>query len=124
MYLVVPKLRNGGYVLVQEACVNGVSTRKIEQLAKKLGVETLSTSQVSELRRAYQAQLREVPADPFRITGQEDQARHRRVGTDEETRKRTCSSASCLSVLSIDLPGEKKSLSRYLAPDKPALLQR
>ncbi len=58
MYLLVPKLRKGGYVpffvterkrseaalieVVQEAYVNGVSTRKIEQLAQKLGIETLS----------------------------------------------------------------------------------
>jgi hypothetical protein len=65
LYLMVPKLRNGGYVpffvverkrseqaliqVVQEAFINGVSTRKIERLAKALGIETLSASQVSEI---------------------------------------------------------------------------
>ena len=55
IYLLVPKLRNGGYVpfflqerkrsesalinLVQEAYVNGVSTRKMERLAKSLGIK-------------------------------------------------------------------------------------
>jgi transposase-like protein len=50
MYLLVPKLRKGGYIpffvlerkpseealikMVQEAFINGVSTRKIERLAK------------------------------------------------------------------------------------------
>jgi transposase-like protein len=67
MYLVVPKLRKGGYIpffvtkrkrsevaffeVVQEAYINGVSTRKIEKLAKKSGVETLSASQVSEINK-------------------------------------------------------------------------
>ncbi len=55
MYLMVPKVRNGGYIpffvterkrseaalvqVVQEAFVNGVSTRKMEKLAKSLGIE-------------------------------------------------------------------------------------
>ena len=57
MYLLVPKARNGGYIpffvterkrgeaalveVVQEAFVQGVSTRKIEKLAKRLGIENL-----------------------------------------------------------------------------------
>jgi len=73
IYLLVPKLRKGGYIpffvterkrseaalveVVQEAYVNGVSTRKIEQLAKKLGVETLSASQVSELNKGLDEQV-------------------------------------------------------------------
>jgi transposase-like protein len=74
IYLVVPKLRKGGYIpffvterkrseaalveVVQEAYINGVSTRKIEQLAKKLGVETLSASQVSELNKGLDDQVK------------------------------------------------------------------
>jgi putative transposase len=74
MYLVVPKLRNGGYIpffvterkrseaalieVVQEAFINGVSTRKIEELAKKLGIETLSASQVSEINKGLDAQVK------------------------------------------------------------------
>lgn len=58
----VPKVRNGGYIpffvterkrgeaaliqVIQEAYVLGVSTRKMEKLAQKLGIEDLSRSQV------------------------------------------------------------------------------
>jgi len=74
MYLLVPKLRKGGYVpffvterkrseaalieVVQEAYVNGVSTRKIEQLAQKLGIESLSASQVSEINKGLDEQVK------------------------------------------------------------------
>lgn len=67
LYLMVPKLRNGGYVpffvverkrselalvhAIQAAFINNGSTRKIEKLAKSLGIETLSTSQVREINR-------------------------------------------------------------------------
>jgi putative transposase len=73
LYLMVPKLRNGGYVpffvverkrseqaliqVVQEAFINGVSTRKIERLAKALGIETLSASQVSEINKGLNEQV-------------------------------------------------------------------
>lgn len=62
--LAVPRLRNGGYLpaflehrtrseraliaLVHEAFVGGISTRKVEALVAKLGVASLSKSQVSE----------------------------------------------------------------------------
>jgi transposase-like protein len=81
MYLLVPKLRKGGYVpffvterkrseaalieVVQEAYVNGVSTRKIEQLAKKLGVETLSASQVSEINKGLDEQVEKFRGRPL-----------------------------------------------------------
>ena len=74
MYLLVPKLRKGGYVpffvterkrseaalieVVQEAYVNGVSTRKIEHLAQKLGIESLSASQVSEINKGLDDQVK------------------------------------------------------------------
>ena len=65
VYLVVPKIRKGSYVpffisdrkrseqaliaVVQEAFINGVSTRKIERLARAMGIENISPSQqVSE----------------------------------------------------------------------------
>lgn len=67
VYLMVPKVRKGGYVpffiterkrseqalmsLVKEAYVNGVSTRKIERLAKELGIENISASQVSQINK-------------------------------------------------------------------------
>ena len=65
VYLSVPKIRQGGYIpffvtekkrseqaliqVVQECWVNGVSTRKIENIAKGLGIESLSASEVSEI---------------------------------------------------------------------------
>ena len=72
-YLCIPKLRNGGYVpffvverkrseqaliqVVQEAFVNGVSTRKIERLAKALGIEGMSAGQVSEINKGLDEQV-------------------------------------------------------------------
>jgi putative transposase len=75
MYLMVPKVRKGGYVpffvtekkrseqallqVVQEAFVNGISTRKIERLAKSLGIESISSSQVSEINKELNDQVEE-----------------------------------------------------------------
>lgn len=58
MYLVVPKIRNGGYIpffvearkrseaalinVIQEAYVNGVSTRKIDKLIKQKGSQRMA----------------------------------------------------------------------------------
>ena len=72
MYLLVPKARNGGYIpffiterkrseaalveVVQEAFVQGVSTRKIEKLAKRLGIENLSRGQVSIMTKGLNEQ--------------------------------------------------------------------
>jgi transposase-like protein len=72
-YLLVPKLRNGGYVpfflqekkrsetalisMIQEAYINGVSTRKIERLAKSLGIVGLSAGQVSEITQGLQQEV-------------------------------------------------------------------
>ncbi len=73
MYLLVPKVRNGGYIpffvterkrseaaliqVVQEAFVQGVSTRKMEKLAKSLGIESISRSQVSEMTKGMNEQV-------------------------------------------------------------------
>jgi putative transposase len=73
IYLHIPKLRRGGYIpffvterkrsemalatLVQEAFVNGVSTRRIERLAQALGIENISASQVSELNKGLEGQV-------------------------------------------------------------------
>ncbi|MFR2805090.1 MAG: IS256 family transposase [Faecalispora jeddahensis] len=75
IYLMVPKIRQGGYVpffvsnrkrseaaliqVVQEAFVNGVSTRKMERLAKSMGIENLSRSQVSTMAREMDEQVEE-----------------------------------------------------------------
>jgi len=74
MYLLVPKLRQGGYIpffvtqrkrseqaliqVVQEAFINGVSTRKIERLAKSMGIEGISAGQVSEINKELDEQVR------------------------------------------------------------------
>ena len=75
MYLMVPKVRQGGYIpffvterkrseaaliqVVQEAFIQGVSTRKMEKLAKRLGIENLSRSQVSEMTKGLNEQVNE-----------------------------------------------------------------
>ena len=68
MYLMVPKVRHGGYIpffvterkrseaaLIQ--VVQGLSTRKIEKLARSLGIESLSRSQVSEKTKGLNDQV-------------------------------------------------------------------
>jgi len=81
MYLLVPKLRKGGYIpffvverkrseqaliqVVQEAFINGVSTRKIERLAKSLGIENLSASQVSEINKGLNEQVEALRTRPL-----------------------------------------------------------
>lgn len=73
MYLMVPKIRNGGYIpffveakkrseaalmnVIQEAYVNGVSTRKIEKLTKTLGIESISRGQVSAIAKDLNEQV-------------------------------------------------------------------
>lgn len=75
VYLMVPKIRNGGYVpffvterkrsevallsVIQEAYVNGVSTRKIEALAKSLGIESISSGQVSNITKELNSKVDE-----------------------------------------------------------------
>lgn len=75
MYLMVPKVRQGGYIpffvteckrseamlvqVVQEAFVQGVSTRKMEKLAHSLSIENLSRSQVSEMTKGLNEQVEE-----------------------------------------------------------------
>lgn len=81
VYLLVPKLRKGGYIpffvierkrseqaliqVVQEAFINGVSTRKIERLAKSLGIENLSASQVSEINKGLDEQVQAFRSRPL-----------------------------------------------------------
>jgi len=73
LYLLIPKLRQGGYVLffvtekkrseqaliqvVQEAFINGVSTRKMERLAHSLGIEGISAGQVSTMTKELDEQV-------------------------------------------------------------------
>jgi len=81
VYLLVPKVRKGGYVpffiserrrseqalmaVVQEAFVNGVSTRKIERLARAMGIENISAAQVSEFNKELDAQVADFQTRPL-----------------------------------------------------------
>ena len=81
MYLMVPKVRSGGYIpffvterkrseaalvqVVQEAYVQGVSTRKMEKLAKSLGIEGISRSLVSEMTKGLNEQAEEFRSRPL-----------------------------------------------------------
>jgi len=81
VYLVVPKVRKGGYVpffiserkrseqaliaVVQEAFINGVSTRKIERLAHAMGIENISASQVSEFNKELDSQVADFQGRPL-----------------------------------------------------------
>jgi putative transposase len=51
--------------VAQEAHINGVSTIKIGQLAKKLGVESLSASQVSDFNKNLDEQVTEFRGGPL-----------------------------------------------------------
>jgi putative transposase len=84
LYLFVPKLRKGGYIpffvtekkrsevalmnVIQEAYVNGVSTRKIEKLAKSLGIDSISRSQVSQITRELNDQVEAFRKRPLKKT--------------------------------------------------------
>jgi transposase-like protein len=84
MYLFVPKLRNGGYVpffvtekkrsevalmnVIHEAYINGVSTRKIDRLAKSLGIDSISRSQVSQITKELNDQVKAFRERPLQDT--------------------------------------------------------
>jgi putative transposase len=73
VYLFIPKVRKGGYIpffiserrrseqalitVVQEAFINGVSTRKIERLAQAMGIENISAGQVSKFNKELDAHV-------------------------------------------------------------------
>lgn len=81
MYLLVPKLRQGGYVpffvtekkrseqalmqVIQEAFINGVSTRKMERLAQSLGIEGISAGQVSAMTKGLDEQVTQFRSRPL-----------------------------------------------------------
>jgi putative transposase len=51
--------------VVQEAFVNGVSTRKIERLAHAMGIENISASQVSEFNKELDSQVADFRSRPL-----------------------------------------------------------
>jgi len=51
--------------VVQEAFINGVSTRKIERLAQAMGIENISASQVSEFNKELDAQVADFQTRPL-----------------------------------------------------------
>jgi len=81
LYLLVPKLRQGGYIpffvtekkrseqaliqVVQEAFINGVSTRKMERLARSLGIEGISAGQVSVMTKELDEQVARFRSRPL-----------------------------------------------------------
>jgi hypothetical protein len=81
VYLLVTKVRKGGYVpffiserrrsehaliaVVQEAFINGVSTRKIERLGRAMGIENISADQVSEFNKELDTQIAHVRTRPL-----------------------------------------------------------
>ncbi|HIP59757.1 MAG TPA: IS256 family transposase [Campylobacterales bacterium] len=81
IYLMIPKIRKGGYIpffitekrrseqalisMIKEAYVNGVSTRKIERLAKELGIDNISASQVSQINKGLDKQVEEFRNRPL-----------------------------------------------------------
>ena len=81
LYLLVPKLRQGGYIpffvtqkkrsgqaliqVVQEAFINGVSTRKMERLARSLGIEGISAGQVSVMAKDLEEQVAQFRTRPL-----------------------------------------------------------
>ena len=54
--------------IVQEAFINGVSTRKIERLARSLGIESISPSQVSQINKDLTQQVEEFRTRPLADT--------------------------------------------------------
>ena len=123
-YLCVPKLRNGGYIpffvverkrseqalmqVIQEAFINGVSTRKVERLAKALGIEGMSASQVSEISRGLDEQV-----EAFRSRALEEEypvvwvdALYEKIRMDGRV-----ISAAVLVVTGINRPGTREILA-------------
>jgi transposase-like protein len=79
--MLVPKLRKGGYVpffvterkrseqalieVIKQAWIKGVSTRKIDKLAKELGIERITASQVSNFTSELDLQVEEFRNSPL-----------------------------------------------------------
>ena len=51
--------------IIQEAYINGVSTRKIERLAKEMGIEGISASQVSQINKGLDEQIEAFRSRPL-----------------------------------------------------------
>jgi transposase-like protein len=122
MYLTIPKLRKGGYIpffvtakkrseqalmqIIQEAWVSGISTRKIERLAKSMGIEQISASQVSEVNKELDAMVEEYRNRPL-------QAEYPILWIDalyEKIRENG-------HIVSMAGTGSKRSHSRWYCPD-------
>jgi transposase-like protein len=95
--LAIPKLRQGSYcpsflqprrraeqalvAVVQEAYVNGVSTRKVDRLVEQMGLRGLSKDQVSRMCRALDGQVEAFRGRPLEgalpvpVAGRQDRAR-------------------------------------------------
>lgn len=51
--------------VIQEASVQDMSTRKMEKLARSLGIEKLSRSQVNEMTKGFNEQVQEFRSRPL-----------------------------------------------------------
>jgi len=81
LYLYIPKVRKGGYIpffiterkrselalmtLIRKAFINGVSMRRVERLAKAIGIENISAAQVSEITKGLEEQVAVFPTYPL-----------------------------------------------------------
>ena len=79
--MVIPKLRKGGYIpflvtekkrseqalieVIQEAWKNGISTRRIDRVAKDLGIQNISASQVNEINKGLDDMVHEFRTRPI-----------------------------------------------------------
>jgi putative transposase len=54
--------------VIHEAYINGVSTRKIEKLAKSLGIDSISCSQVSQITKELNDQVATFRQRPLQET--------------------------------------------------------
>lgn len=124
----VPKLREGGYVpsfiehrkrseqalisVIQEAVVNGVSTRKIEVVLGQLGIAGVSAGQVSQLCTTLDEkvrQFRERPLGPCRYVWVD--ALYEKVRVDERVE-----SMAVVIATGVNLEGRREVLGVDVLP--------
>jgi putative transposase len=83
--LAIPRVRDGAYLpslleprrraerallaVVQEACVAGVSTRRVDELVRALGIDGISKSEVSRICAALDAEVEAFRSRPLGDTG-------------------------------------------------------
>ena len=82
LYFLIPQFRSGGYQpffikhhhrsefalmsLIREYYVNGVSTRKIDRIAKSMGIDNISSSQVSDISKGLEESVNSLRKAPLK----------------------------------------------------------